>query len=444
MMTPRKIRLLFVSHMGSQGGAQKCLWLLCKGLDRECFEAEAVVPQEGELARDLRSLGVEVHVLPLRWWVTIRSREREMEERFRRGLASRVGDLERLIAARNVDIVVSNTSVIAEGALAAARSGVPHVWHVLELLAADPRLRPRYRLPLFYWLIDRLSRSVVVVSGSVRDEIAGQVGDARLEVVHTGIESLDRERLRMPRLRLFGVAESAPVICFAGELSERKGILTLIEAAPAVLRMHPEALFAVAGWDGGQLRAARKLARASGIGERIRFLGRRDDVLSLVASSDVLVQPSLSDAFSVSVLEGMALATPVVTTQSGGAAEMIEDGRTGRLVAPASAAELAAAINALLSDRAAAKRMGDAACLHVREAFSLRAAAAAFERVLSDASRSPEPARGAEAIRIADFLIAEAEMRRTSPGSRLAERVAELLRTAVGRPGKMASTNRDR
>jgi glycosyltransferase involved in cell wall biosynthesis len=444
MMMARKTRILFVSHMGSQGGAQRCLWLICKGIDRERFEPEAVVPEEGELAHDLRALGVEVHVVPLHWWVTIQGRERAMEGRFRRGLASRVGALERLIAARGFDVVVSNTSVVAEGALAAARSGVPHVWHVLEMLASDPRLRPRYRLPLFYWLIDRLSSAVVVVSGSVRDEMVGQTADARPEVVHTGIESLDRERLRMPKPRLFGADELAPVICFAGELSERKGILTLIEAAPAVLRTHPDALFAVAGWDGGQLRAARQLARASGVAGRIRFLGRRNDALALIASSDVLAQPSLSDPFPVSVLEGMALATPVVATRSGGAAEMIEDGRTGRLVAPASAADLAAAISSLLSDPAAAQRMGEAARRHAREAFSLRAAAAAFERVLLDASRSREPARAAEAGRLAELLVAEAENKRASPASLLIERASDTLRLAVGKRGRMASTAGDR
>src|SRR5439155_17257540 len=72
-------------------------------------------------------------------------------------------------------------------------------------------------------------------------------------------------------------------------------------------------------------------ARALGIGNRVRFLGVRDDVADLMRAADLFALTSLSEAASITLMEAMASALPVVVTDVGGNAEIVRDGVDGRL-----------------------------------------------------------------------------------------------------------------
>ena len=429
----RRLRVLCVSHLGSRGGAQKCLRMLCEAVDRERFDLAVVVPVEGELASDLRAIGIDVIAAPLQWWVGIKGREDAMAASFRRGLSGRVDVLAELISRGGFDLVLTNSSVVVEGALAAARAGVPHVWHVLEMMSRDPSLRPMYPLSLFYWLLDRLSADVAVVSDSVREEMRSLWSGAHPVVIHTGIESLERSGLRASKPETFGCENRDPVVCFVGELSERKGVRFLIEAIPLILRSQPQARFAIVGPNRGELDVAQRMTRQLGIAERVRFLGQRSDALRVLASADVFVLPSLSDPFPVVLLEAMALATPVVATRSGGAAEMVNDGESGLLCEPGSAPELAEAVAKLLADPERADGLGRAAQRRARERYSQRGNAEAFEALFMSCQRAADTQVQSEARMIAELIAgtrtvpSEAPRQAVHPGG-LGSLVGRLVR----------------
>ena len=84
----------------------------------------------------------------------------------------------------------------------------------------------------------------------------------------------------------------------------------------------------------GYLAELHRLIDELGLGDAVEFAGEREDVPELMAEADVLLAPSTEEPFGRTVVEAMAVETPVVATSVGGPSEVIDDGVTGLLVAP--------------------------------------------------------------------------------------------------------------
>jgi glycosyltransferase involved in cell wall biosynthesis len=93
-------------------------------------------------------------------------------------------------------------------------------------------------------------------------------------------------------------------------------------------------------------------------------------VPEILKALDVFVLPSLTEGLPYVVLEAMACGLPVVATRAGGVPEVIQDGKTGILVAPGSEKELARGLAMLLRDGSLRRQLGTAARSHVLENFS--------------------------------------------------------------------------
>ena len=145
----------------------------------------------------------------------------------------------------------------------------------------------------------------------------------------------------------------------------------LIEAATRLAPRHPGLELWIVG-DGparGDLEAA---AARSGIGDRIRFWGYRNDVAPLLAAATLFVNASSWEGMSNAVLEAMALGLPSVVCDAPGVTECHVAGETG-LVVPGDAGSIAAAVETLLSDPERRATMGAAAAKRIREHYSMEA-----------------------------------------------------------------------
>lgn len=152
-------------------------------------------------------------------------------------------------------------------------------------------------------------------------------------------------------------AGNDPVVLAVGSLVPLKGFDTLLEAV-AVLTPKPHLW--IAG-DGPERDTLSRLAHALAIGDRVKFLGRRDDVADLMAAADAVAIPSRREAGGLVALEAMMLGCPVVASRIGGLALAVEDGVTGLLVPPDDPDALAAALVALLRDGGLRDRLVTAA-----------------------------------------------------------------------------------
>ncbi len=142
----------------------------------------------------------------------------------------------------------------------------------------------------------------------------------------------------------------APVLMLPGRLTRWKGQEVLISA---LARMrHKEALAVLVGDAQGRARYVadlQALAQARGVADRVRLVGHTDDVPAALLLADVVVCPSTEpEGFGRTVIEGQAMARPVVVSSHGGAAETVTEGETGWRVPPGDATALAAALDAVL------------------------------------------------------------------------------------------------
>ena len=144
----------------------------------------------------------------------------------------------------------------------------------------------------------------------------------------------------------------------------------------------------VSGGTAIEVRARlRDLHKELGLGDRFRFLGFRNDAVSVLAASDVFCLSSRQEGLPVAFMEACALGLPAVTTSVGGLPEHIDHGRSGLLVAPNDSTALAAALRLAVADAGLRRRMGAAAFAHadVFDArFAVRRQEAVYEQLMTD------------------------------------------------------------
>jgi rhamnosyl/mannosyltransferase len=160
-----------------------------------------------------------------------------------------------------------------------------------------------------------------------------------------------------------------PMVLFVGRLRYYKGVDILLRAARSI-----HARIAIVG-DGPYESILRVIHRELDLGDRVVFLGPQSEfeLLALYRAARVFVLPSTqrSEALGLAMIEAMASGAPVVSTELGtGTSWVNQHDVTGRVVAPADPAALAAAINDILADDAMAERYGRAACERARREFS--------------------------------------------------------------------------
>jgi glycosyltransferase involved in cell wall biosynthesis len=126
------------------------------------------------------------------------------------------------------------------------------------------------------------------------------------------------------------------------------------------------------------------LASDLGIRDRVSFLGLRADVPLLLRAADVFCMTSLSEAASLTVLEAMAAATPMVLTNVGGNPELVRDGVEGLLVPRGDANAVGAAIKGLLIRGDFAARLARAAAARVRTHYQLGATIGRYFELYSE------------------------------------------------------------
>lgn len=218
---------------------------------------------------------------------------------------------------------------------------------------------------------------IVCVSNTVRDELLPVVFDRSKPVtIYKGHDlAWYADVLPLPRCDLDVPDDAFLVGCVANK-PLRKGVPILLEAArmlPPDLPFH--FVFAGSGMDENALAP---LLAGHPSGARCRFLGRRDDVLRVVAACDVSVLPTMGrEGLPKTVVEAMALGVTPVVTDSGGSAELVVNGECGLVVPRGDPQAIADALLSLARDRERCRAMGAAAQQRLATRFNVRETVAA-------------------------------------------------------------------
>lgn len=215
-----------------------------------------------------------------------------------------------------------------------------------------------HRLRFYNRVEQRLLRrfdKVCAVSSRMREDlIAAGVAGERICLVENGIDT-DRFRPDVaPLLRTdFGIPKNAFVFGASMRLSEEKNPLGLLDAFTEISRQFPTAWLAIAG-DGALRSQTSERAERLGISSRLRLLGARDDMERYYPMLDCFVLPSHYEGLPLALLEAMAAARPVVSTDVGQVPAVLA-GLPARLVPPSDTPALASAMQACITENSGAR-----------------------------------------------------------------------------------------
>lgn len=178
----------------------------------------------------------------------------------------------------------------------------------------------------------------------------------------------------------------APVAISVARLSPEKDFSTLLRAVWILIQDVPEFRLQIVG-DGPEREHLRTLCRDLKLDGHIEFLGECSDVQQRLARAGFFVSATLTEGISLTLLEAMATGLPVVTTRVGGNPEVVQDGRTGRLVKAGCPERLANAMREMLLDRDAWPVMGELARQRIEQHFNVRNMVRQYESLYEELLR---------------------------------------------------------
>jgi glycosyltransferase involved in cell wall biosynthesis len=392
------VRILLIVSSSRLAGTERHVVDLATGLRDRGIEAEVTcAPGGGGLTGKLAARGVPVHQLDL--------------EGPGIGLGRCVPRL--AVLAREFDLLHAHLSQATAAALAVrALVGRPVVEtrHFLAL-AHEARPWPRRQLGrVRRSIIDRRLELTIAPSQAAADAVRG-----RVVVVPHGV--------RIPATTASG-SDAARFVTVARLGHDRDHALVLRAFAMALPRLPGSATLTVVG-DGRPKQSLSELCRRLGVGRRVRFAGWLDDPLTELTSADVYVatpyrvdlagrRAPATEAYGLAALEAMAAGLPVVGSAHGALSEFVEDGRTGRLVEPDSAA-FAGAMIEVATGGGRRLAMARSARLRASEGYSVERMAErtadAYRLVVPD-PRSPKVLRVYHSAVVAGWRQRDRELRR--------------------------------
>jgi len=394
-------RVMLVSASARLGGAERSILEIARSIDRQRFDLCAVVGGPGEFADSLREAGLDLDV------VEMPRISRTTDPVKIAGYVATVTKLSRTIAglvlSQGADLVHANGILghIYAGE-AAKQAKRPCVWHARDIIKLGPLAGHE----------QRNAALVVAISEAVRSHLLREgTPEAKLRLVMNGIDlgpfgvQADGENGRREAARAeLGLDPGAFVAGSAGTfvpwkrhedfirafaalaeeettLAARGGTVDLANTVLSRAVLFGDDIFLEHG------RYAFDLKKQADelLGSRFLFTGWRSDVPLVMPALDVFVSASDGEPFGRAIVEAMAAGVPVIVTDSGGKAEIVEDGVSGVLVPQGDVAALAEAMGSLMRDPQRRERMGEAARERAKSSFSVERVARELMAVWDEA-----------------------------------------------------------
>lgn len=335
----RPLRVLVVNQTATVSGAEHSLLTFLAALDQRDVEVVVASPR-GPLAERVAELSLgrtEIAGTDASFRLDPRTTPRELVSLVRSAL-----QVARAARRLQADVVHANTTRAGLIAIGARAFGAP-----APLVHVRDWTPPGRAADAVVHLTARGAAGIVANS----QHVARQFHDARptrLRVIHNPVDLARFDRTlhdRATARRRLAIPSDIPLAGVVGQLTPWKGQAEAVQALAVARRSVPSAALVIAGSAKFTATATRfdnaayaqtlgRLPAELDIGDAVRLLGEVDDVPDLLAALDVLLVPSWEEAFGRVVVEGMAMGLTVIATASGGPAEIVDDGRTGFLLAP--------------------------------------------------------------------------------------------------------------
>ncbi len=355
------------------GGAEKQIYELAKGLDKTKFKVTVVSLEtygdsDPKLIEDVGCNFKKIYVK------RIYSLSGIMKGFF----------FKRFLCEQAVDIVMTfHFSSDIWGAFWAKQAGVKSIISNRRDMGF---WRSKRHVKAYQW-INRSVTRIIVNAKAIAKHISEEEGlsSNKISVIYNGIhisEIQEDNKVKELRQRL-GIKEDQIVVMHVANIKPVKGHEYLIRAFANVVKEKKEAQLVLIGEDLLE-GAMQSLAEELGIENYVHFLGKRKDVSELLTVSDICTLPSMSEGLSNAVMEYMLAGKPVVATNVGGNPELVLDERNGFLVEKKNAGQLSSALLKLVNDAELRVNMGKNGYQYIAQSFSITKMIEEYSRLFED------------------------------------------------------------
>jgi len=357
---PEKIKVISIIGRLSIGGASPQVVFITQYLNKDLFEAKLIVGQkniyEGDMLYYAKERGVSPIIIPY------------LHNEFKLDVVNDVKaiyDIYRIIKKEKPYIVHTHTAKAGFlGRIAARLAGVPIIIHTFHGHLFHSYFN-RIKTNILIWgerILGLITNKIITVSKSLRKELIEYKIAPRDKIISISLgleleEFIKNENNKGVLKKELGLSDDNLIVGIVGRLAPIKGHKYFIEAASIVKKSIKNVKFLIVG-DGELREELIDQAKRCQLLDNMLFLGWRNDLAIIYSDMDVVVLSSLNEGLSVSIIEALSSAKPVVATAVGGVPELIVDGETGFLVEPRDGKALAEKILWLLKNREEAKKMG--------------------------------------------------------------------------------------
>ncbi|OQX91540.1 MAG: hypothetical protein B6D58_07575 [candidate division Zixibacteria bacterium 4484_95] len=344
-----KIKVLqLVEDFGGMGGAERVVYDLVNNLNPDEFDLTVAIVGERGLATYFDRTNAKIYYLPGSRHISLKI------------LMSLIG----IIKSNNIDITHSHLVRMNTYNWFASRwCRVPNVGSIHGIMQDEVSFRAR----LYSRWAAKFSTRIVTVSEKLRLNYIDTYGvnPAKVITIYNGFDVSRVEKNPDPQIikefySRYNCSPCDPIIVAIGHIREVKGYAYLIKAVFKVKVVFPNIHLFIAGDDAAKekLGLVEEIEKMN-LHSNITFLGFYKEITTLFEIADIYVSSSLHEGFSLTTVEAMAYGLPVVVTDCGGPAEIVENGKCGLITPKADSEELARSIIKLLCDKRLREQYGE-------------------------------------------------------------------------------------
>jgi D-inositol-3-phosphate glycosyltransferase len=265
---------------------------------------------------------------------------------------------------------------------------IVHMFHTLGLMKnrvaqSEAEMEGEYRTNGEYQVLEAADRIIAAtLAEQAQLQFLYKADTDKITVIPPGVDISHFYPIPQDEARcVIGVPEKDPMLLFVGRIEPLKGVDTLIRAiahmrTTGITDRYPHYLAVIGGEPNAdqhemnsEMARLQHLSRELGLGDLVVFLGKRaqSSLPYYYSAADVLIMPSHYESFGMVALEAMACGTPVVASQVGGLAFLIQDGVTGYVVPGGDPIALSERLTQLITQPEHRRQLGEQAAAYARD-----------------------------------------------------------------------------
>jgi len=371
------MKILFINLSSQIGGAELSLFDFLKKIDKKIFTPIVLCNSEGEFFQQVDNFKIRKILIK---GLNYRAISKKLgNRRIINPLAvfwntvffiPFIIKLIQVIKKEEISLIHTNSRYShIYGGIAGKLIGVPVVWHIHDI----------YYQKIGIWIMNKLALMLperIIVNSKTTGTIF--TGNPKIRVVYNGVDLDNFKKSNESKsifCKKFGLKRNTKKIAIISRITEQKGHEYFLKAIPSIIKDFPDTKFLIVGnsllEEKDFLEQLKELIKNLDISHKVVFTGFREDVPQIINFLDIIVHCSThEESFGRIIIEAMAATKPVVATNIGASAEIIEDGVDGLLIPPKDSRAIENAIKELLSNPQKMKFLGENGRRKVERCFS--------------------------------------------------------------------------